>query len=251
MQVTPGVYDSFVVKSWQVTEADICDQRISLSPPLEIRGLITADGTLWMSDVPQERLMMFNNAKMSRGHILVGGLGLGLYPQYAMPHAESITVIEANSAIRNVVEPMVRIAADAHNIPLSIHISDIHSALSQPPTTQYDTVFLDTWDTLDASYLPVINRLRNLAISHLADNGRILLWGYAWMLRLFSDACRHLLEVEPSQRVRWLEVMTRQRPNVMHMLNPVIEHFEGQPIEDFNTALAWCHDYAIRTTEKG
>jgi hypothetical protein len=35
---------------------------------------------------------------------------------------------------------------------------------------------------------------------------------------------------------------------VMHMLVPVIEHFEGQAIDDFDAALAWCRDYAIHTT---
>jgi hypothetical protein len=251
IQVSPGVYDSFVVKSWQMAEAEVCDQRVALAPPLEVRGLITADGTLWMSDVPQERLMMFNNAQASHGHILVGGLGLGLYPQYAMPDAASVTVIEANAAIRAVVEPVVRIAADARGIPLDIRIAEIGAALSKPTTKRYDTIFLDTWDTIDAAHLPMINRLRDLATNHLAEDGRILLWGYAWMLRLFTDACRRLLEVEPLQRVAWLEVLTRQRPNVMHMLVPVIEHFEGQTIEDFDAAQAWCRDYSIHTTGKG
>jgi hypothetical protein len=188
IQVTPGVYTSFVVKSWQMAEAEVCDQRVALSPPLEVRGLITADSTLWMSDVPQERLMMFNNAQASRGHILVGGLGLGLYPQYAIAEAASVTVIEANAAIRDVVEPVVRIAADTRSIPLDVRIADIRAALSEPSTKRYDTIFLDTWDTIDAAHLPMINGLRDLAMNHLAENGRVLLWGYGWMLRLFGDA---------------------------------------------------------------
>jgi hypothetical protein len=248
IQVTPGEYESFVVKSWQMTEADVCDQRIALSPPLQVRGLITADGTLWMSDVPQERLMMFNNAQASRGHILVGGLGLGLYPQYAMPNAESITIIEANPAIRVVVEPVVRIAADSHSVPLTIRTDDIRTALSETPTTCYNTIFLDTWDTIDAAHLPAINDLRNLAINHLSEDGHILLWGYGWMLRLFDDACRSLLEVEPSQRTSWLEDLTRERPDVQHLLRPIAEHFIGRIGADFDAALAWCRDYAIRTT---
>nr|MBN1228729.1 hypothetical protein [Anaerolineae bacterium] len=62
MQVVPGRYDGFDVTTWQMTTADICGRQVRLSPPLDIRGLVTSDGTLWMSDVPQERLMMWNNA---------------------------------------------------------------------------------------------------------------------------------------------------------------------------------------------
>lgn len=248
IQVNPGVYDSFAVKSWQMSEADICDHRVALSPPLEVRGLITSDGKLWMSDVPQERLMMFNNAEASSGRVLVGGLGLGLYPQYVMPLAESITIIEANPAICRVVEPVVHIATNSHDIPIQIEIADIHQYLSAPQSTLYDTIFLDTWDTLDAAHLPLINHLRDLAMAHLAPNGCILLWGYAWMLRLFQDACRRLLEVPPADRIRWLEILTRQRANVQRMLLPVVEHFDGQAIDDDDVALGWCREFAINYT---
>lgn len=248
IQLTPGVYDSFVVRSWQMTEAEVCNQRIALSPPLEVRGLITADGTLWMSDVPQERLMMFNNAQASSGDVLVGGLGIGLYPQYAMPRIDSLTIVEANPAIRRVVEPVVRIAADSYHIPLTIQTGDVYAVLSSPPTTHYDTIFLDTWETIDASHLPAINRLRDLAIHHLAPGGRVLLWGYAWMLRLFVDACRTLLAIPSAERVRWLEIMTRQRGNVQHMLLGVVEHFDGQEPADLDSALAWCRAYAVHYT---
>ncbi len=77
IQVVPGVYSSFTVRSWEMAEADICGQMVHLTPPLAVRGLITPDGTLWMSDVPQERLMMFNNAAATRGRTLVGGAGAG------------------------------------------------------------------------------------------------------------------------------------------------------------------------------
>ena len=117
LQVPPGVYDSFSVKSWSLTEAQVCDHLVTLTPPLEVRGLITRDGTLWMSDVPQERLMMFNNAQASSGRVLVGGMGLGLYPQYAIPHIESLTVIDHNAEICRVIEPLVRLAARLRQSP--------------------------------------------------------------------------------------------------------------------------------------
>jgi hypothetical protein len=75
-----------------------------------------------------------------------------------------------------------------------------------------------------------------------------LLWGYAWMLRLFEEACRHLLEVPHADRIRWLEILTRQRANVQRMLLPVVEHFDGQEIDNYDAALGWCREFAITYT---
>ncbi len=248
IQLVPGVYETFTVKSWRVDEAEICGQRVALAPPLDVRGLVTADGTLWMSDVPQERLMMFNNAQATRGLTLVGGLGIGLYPQYAMPRVEGMVIVERDAALRRVVEPVVNIAAAAHNVPLEVRTATIEQALSEEPSRRYDTIFLDTWDTLDAANLPRINALREAAIRHLAPGGQVLLWGYAWMLRLFDGACERLLRVAPGERERWLEVMTRQRPAVWSLLLPVVEHFDGQEVGEMGAALAWCRDHITAVT---
>ena len=248
MQIPPGVYDSFSVKSWLISEAQVCDHIVTLTPPLEARGLITRDGTLWMSDVPQERLMMFNNAQSSSGRVLVGGMGLGLYPQYAVPHIESLTVIEHEAEICRVVEPLVRVAADSVGVPVEVNHGKIEAMLNAAPVVAYDTIFLDTWETLDAAYLPAINRLREAAVNHLAPGGRVLLWGYAWMLRLFTDACRHLLQAPPSERTPLLEQTTRQRPEVQRMLTGILDHFAGVVVEDWEASLTWCHDYGVRFT---
>lgn len=248
VQVTPGIYETFSIKSWLMSDARICDRQIQIDPPLEVRGLVMTDGTLWMSDVPQERLMMYNNARESYGRVLVGGLGLGLYPQYAMPHVDHITIIEQHTAISEVVMPVVEVASAAYQVDIIVQIGSVESVLASEPSIRYDTIFLDTWDTLDAAHLPAVNRLRTLAVRHLAQDGRILLWGYRWMTRLFEAACHQLLEVEPEERHRWLEIMTRQRPAVWQLLLPVIEQFTGQAIDDMSAALAWCREYITQAT---
>ena len=56
----------------------------------------------WMSDSGEERCMMFAAAKQAKGHVLVGGLGLGLYPQFvlALNNAiQSITIVERDPQI--------------------------------------------------------------------------------------------------------------------------------------------------------
>ncbi len=248
MQVPPGVYDSFSVKSWLMSEAQVCDRVITLTPPLNVRGLITHDDTLWMSDVPQERLMMFNNAQASSGRVLVGGMGLGLYPQYAVPHIESLTVIERDAEICQAVEPLVRVAADSLGVPVEVNLGKIEAVLNSEPAAAFDTIFLDTWEILDAANLPAINQLREASIAHLAPGGKVLLWGYAWMLRLFTDACLQLLQTPPSERTLMLEQATLQRPEVQRMLIGVLDYFASEVVEDWDVALNWCRSYAVRFT---
>ncbi len=245
IQVTPGTYPSFVVKAWEITEADICGQALQLSDPLPVRGLITHDGTLWMSDVPQERLMMYNNAVRARGDVLVGGLGLGLYAQYALPRCTSMTVLERDTAIIDLVEPVVRISAAAFDKPLAVRQADVSGYLQDKPGTLYDTIFLDTWATLDAVLLPGINTLREAARAHLKPGGEVLLWGYGWMLRLYLSACETLLEVPAAARETWLASAAAGRPDVWAMLLPVLAHFAGQESPPRDAALAWCRAKAL------
>jgi spermidine synthase len=246
IQAVPGVYPSFTIKRWEITEAEVFGQPIRLSAPLEVRGLVMADGRLWMSDVPQERIMMFNNAQATHGRVLVGGLGLGLYPQYALPNCSSMLIVEQNADVLAVFGPLVQVAADSCGVPLTLRQGDIADILEAAPDQRYDTIFLDTWDTLDAANLPVVNRLRDLALHHLAPGGRVLLWGYRWMLRLLEEACRRVLSVEPAGRHDWLAVMTRKRPDVWRLLIPVVEHFAGQEITDWETTLAWCRQHGTQ-----
>jgi hypothetical protein len=197
-----------------------------------------------MSDTPQERIMMYNNARHSWGQVLVGGLGLGLYPQYAaigsVGGATHFTVIEQSVPVQEVVQPTVEAVL---SVPLEVSIGDIEAYLAGPVSTRYDTIFLDTWDTLDAAQLPMINRLRDLAVRHLSPEGRVLLWGYQWMVRLFEDACRQLLLVAPDARPGWLSDQAKASPEAGPMLAGVADRFEGKVVTDVETALVWCRQY--------
>ena len=225
-------------------EAEVFGRPYRLASPFEARLLFAPDGTLWMSNTPQEHMMMFNNARRTRGHVLVGGLGLGVYPQYAargaVGAATRFTVIERSAVVRDIVAPTLHAALD---VPLEVRLGDVETWLGGPVRTRYDTIFLDTWDTLDAANLPAINRLRDLALRHLAPGGTVLLWGYRWMVRLFEDACRQLLRVPPDRRRAWLEAQRHRSPRAVPLLAPVAEHFAAHPPADEEAALAWCRAY--------
>jgi hypothetical protein len=246
--VPPGVHPGgYRVERRALEQVEVFGRPYRLAVPLDCRFLFDPEGKLWMSDTPQERIMMYNNGRRSRGHVLVGGLGLGLYPQYAVAgavgQATRFAVIERSPVVRDIVEPTLSVAL---GVPLQVMTGDVEAYLSGPVTTRYDTIFLDTWETLDAAHLPKINRLRDLALHHLTPAGRVLLWGYRWMVRLFEDACRQLLEVAPAERRSWLAAQVEASPQAVALLEPVADHFEGQAVEGEESALAWCRHFIVR-----
>ncbi len=246
--IPPGVHPGgYRVERRLLETVQVFDRFYRLAAPLDCRLLFDPQGQLWMSDTPQERIMMYNNGRRSRGHVLVGGLGLGLYPQYAT--ADSVgggtrfTIIERSPAVRAIVEPTLSVAL---RVPLDVITGDIEAYLDAPVTTRYDTIFLDTWETIDAVHLPSINRLRDLALRHLAPGGQVLLWGYQWMVRLFVTACRQLLQVPPQHRHRWLATQAQASPQAQALLAPVMAHFEGQTVKDLEAAQSWCRRQVVQ-----
>ncbi len=233
-----------------VQETEIFGQTYRLTVPFECRLLFDPAGRLWMSDTPQERIMMANNARRSHGHVLVGGLGLGLYPQLAaaLGRVTRFSVIEQSRVVQAIVEPAL---AGVLGVPLATQIGDVGALLAGPVGDVYDTIFLDTWPALDAAYLPAVNRLRELARAHLAPGGTILLWGYRWMVALFEEACRALLAVKPGERRAWLDAHRAGSPAGVALLGRVADRFDGAAIDDWDSALAWCRAYAVDVVAAG
>lgn len=251
-QVPPGVHPGgYRVERRLLDAVPIFDRAYRLSAPLDCRLLYDPQGRLWMSDTPQERIMMVNNGRRSSGHVLIGGLGLGLYPQVAQAGsagaATRFTVIERSPVVVDIVTPTLEAALDA---PLTLHIGDAAEFLAGPVGQRFDTVFLDTWDTLDAAHLPMVNALRDLALRHLTPEGRVLLWGYGWMLALFEDACRQILALPPGARHNALAAQAHDAPRALALLGPVLDRFAGEPVAaDIEAALGWCRGYALHVTE--
>ena len=248
-QVPTGRHpDGYAVVEQRMTRAQIFDRYYETAESFSVHALLDTAGKLWMSDTPQERMMMYNNASASRGHILIGGLGLALYPQYAAARADRFTIVEQSRAVAEIVGPTLDRALRNRPQPVSFRIllADVDGFLSAPPLAQYDTIFLDTWDTLDAANLPTINGLRDQAIRHLAPNGRVLLWGYRWMVRLFETACRQLLRVPPGERKAWLTGLNQ--PEAAALLRPVVDRFKDvrrtfHGASHMEAALKWCREY--------
>jgi SAM-dependent methyltransferase len=241
-----SVEGGYRVEQGFVSDITVFDRPYRLDPALDVRALYDPAGVLWMSDTPQERMMMLNNARESHGHVLVGGAGLGLYPQY-VAQAASFTIVERSPIVLKLVGPMLQQVMAARGIPLRFLVGNIETYLEEAEAGGYDTIFLDTWAQLDAALLPQINRLRDAAVRHLAPEGRILLWGYRWMVRLFEEASATLLMMPPGEREEWLAAHVQEAPLSAAVLAPVAQAFRGQEVQrwDLDAAVAECREWVL------
>lgn len=155
---------------------------------------------VWMSNNLQEKVMMYNAAKLAKGKILVGGLGLGIYPQLVLflnRPVSSITIVENNSEIINLVgNPLLKILEDV-NVEIKIIENSIENYMSLSDK-HYDTIYLDTWGDVHFKFLPYINYLILLAEEIIEENGIIQCWGYNHM---YEDFLNFVQELENKQEI--------------------------------------------------
>ncbi|GAB4571663.1 MAG: hypothetical protein Kow0077_08950 [Anaerolineae bacterium] len=237
------------VEQEHVTRIEVFGRLYEMDPPLDVRGLYDPNGVLWMSDTPQERMMMYNNARQSHGHVLVGGAGLGLYPQY-VTDAQSFTIVERSPVVMRLVGPLIQQVMAKRGVPVRFVLGDIEAYLRRDDPDSFDTIFIDTWERLDATMLPKINQLRDLAARHLAPGGHILLWGYRWMVRMFEEACATVLMMPPEERDAWLAAQEETNPRAVAMLSQIMAEFRGQTILrwELDSAVARCREWIITRT---
>ena len=125
-----------------------------------------------MSTSPQEVAMMLRDAReFSGGNVLVAGLGLGVFPQLVEDRATSITVVEIEPAVVELVWDAVKGQA------WSLVVGDAYDCIAATPQ-RFDFVYLDTW--YGTSYSPdqLLVHLKNKALARraLRPHGRVVLW---------------------------------------------------------------------------
>ena len=177
----------------------------------------------WMSDSGEERCMMFAAAKQAKGHVLVGGLGLGVYPQFVFAlerPVASVTIVERVPEIIEWVTHAWLGNRPDHAEKVTIVEGTIEAYLSETERT-FDTVYLDTWEDADPRFLAHVNHLLALAARRCAAGGTIQCWGYARMINVFAECVQaltrdgfswrnHHLDPVLQAYVHWLDNQDRE-----------------------------------------
>jgi hypothetical protein len=142
----------------------------------------------WMSDKAEELTTMHSAAKEARGDVLVGGLGMGIFPQmafYLERPVDSFTIVDNNPDV-------IKITTRAWLNRLDDDTRDKIEILEQSfedyiNTTdkKFDTIYVDLWEDSDPRFLPYINRLVGLIKPLCKDGGRIYIWAYALAVDAF------------------------------------------------------------------
>jgi hypothetical protein len=142
----------------------------------------------WMSDTPQERYMMQNAANLVKGRVLVGGLGLGIFPQYALSKkATEIVVVEINPDIIDITKPLFDTPALE---PIRDKVTIIQDNLFDyvgKTEEKFDTAYFDIWETIRGDNIAQMNWLRHH--SRRSTSGRVLCWGHSWSIKMFLKEC--------------------------------------------------------------
>ncbi len=176
----PGRYGQVRIVREKAQVLPLYGQQLRFTIPL-MWTLAYEGATLWMSDTPQERLMMLQNTTGMAGHVLVAGGGLGLYVQYLRHYrrAERVTVVESHPDV--VAMLRTTLAGDRAIEIVHAAFADFIRYTSQASGQRFDGCFIDIHPTLDPCWLPRLNWLRNQCRALVA--GPLRIWGYQWLVR--------------------------------------------------------------------
>ena len=167
--------------------------------------------TIRISDSLQERCMTWEAAKRSRGRVLCGGLGLGLYPQFALslPRVDSIDIVERDPHLIALVQETWTKNPWSKMKRCRVIEATIEDYLGETDR-KYDTVYLTTWDSTYHEHLPHLNFLAAEAERVLKPKGEVLLRTYDIMVQSFLKMAKTVLE----QKEEYLKAEPEKLANI-------------------------------------
>lgn len=128
---------------------------------------------LWMSDTLTERADHLRALQEAHGHVLVAGLGLGMFPLAAAlkPEVERVTVVE--------IDPDTTQAILPHLLQHAKNIEVVQADIFQFQPPMFDFGWLDIWEDIHMDNLVEMTRLRHRLLRHTLDQDpvRIQCWG--------------------------------------------------------------------------
>lgn len=117
---------------------------VELKPNFDYVRLIKKGEGIMMSDTPMERNTNYAFLTRANGDVLICGLGLGLivFPLLNDKNIKSITVLELDKGLIEIVKPFIK-EKDVHNKVNIIHADCFE--YSFPKIKKFDTIYFDIW----------------------------------------------------------------------------------------------------------
>lgn len=139
---------------------------------------LSYEGGVWMTDIPAEQRQMRTAAQSMTGRVLIGGLGLGIFPTILdeMDCVDATTVVEKSRHVIKLVEPHLRTAK------MTVIRDDLFQylkalALPGEPRLKFTTAFFDIWQgDGQITFFDTVLPLLKLARKSRAIINRPLCW---------------------------------------------------------------------------
>ena len=205
------------------------------------------NGAVWMSDLPIEHAQMKAALKDMKGHVLVGGLGLGLAVSLLAKQKgiKAITVVEKSQEVIQLVSGHIPV-----KYPFTVIHQDLFYFLKQYQGPMFDGAFYDIWasdgegtffETVCPLYELSLGKVRSMPTNWNEDVMRG---------QLFHSIQSRLMFLQPEAQKLWAKELAKTRDpwelqgNIWHdWIVPFFQWWkEKQPKEPFLSHAA--HFYA-------
>jgi hypothetical protein len=137
--------------------------------------LLNKDGRRLTSDMPVEVYSQFIEFSKCGGHVLIGGLGLGMAAEMILlqPQVTSVTVIELEKDIIDLVKPQVDPRIEVVHADLYEYL---HAWKPTARIARYDSAYFDIWYETgelvwEAEVVPLYRLARKIGINNLSAWG--------------------------------------------------------------------------------
>jgi spermidine synthase len=123
-----------------------------------------------MSDTWMEQRSNMDVYLHAKGDVLIAGLGIGmiLLAIQDKPDVRSVTVVEKQAEVIELVKPQLPI--DGKVVIVNQDIHDFQ------PVKRYETIYFDIWDEISRDNLKEMNKLHKKYRKWLMDGGWISSW---------------------------------------------------------------------------
>ena len=147
--------DEAVLHNMQMAMKRMPSDRVSPGQYVQLKTLRPTFDDILMSDTDMEKYTNRGIINRAHGDVLIGGLGIGLIllPIQEKKEVRSVTVIERESEVIELVCP---------HLPLNTKVTVVHAdVFTWKPERgkRFDTVYMDIWNTIGANNLKDMARL--------------------------------------------------------------------------------------------
>lgn len=137
-----GYFHNYGVRGYEFFEVT---KQIPITS-LEIKDNENKSWTTWMVDDPPHWWSMQDYAKNSTGRVLVAGLGLGLVTHELLDNidVDSITIIEMNKDVIDLISPLLPTVEKTDNVEFQIINKNFYDFIHESGEN-FDRIIIDLW----------------------------------------------------------------------------------------------------------